>query len=129
MGRGCVLCPTSRKEDIPIPKQALSHVVAVVAFRVSPFLLAAGRRLTPWDREDPTTLPGPRPGVCCSWGVATVMVMALQPNYLRITGAQHHPLAWPNINTCKFAPKVMHGLDHYYDIYSFFCMCVALAAL
>ena len=58
---------------------------------------ALGSKPTPWGNRVMGTLPGPRPGVCCSSGVP--MTVWLQQNCKMMTGAQLHPSTWTMIDS------------------------------
>ena len=90
MERGFVLCPTSPRRVIGTHRPDMSPVCAS---RVSPSLLADGRRPTPWGRVGLTILPGPRPMGCSSWGLWLTPI-ELQQNCWRITDDQPHPSHW-----------------------------------
>ena len=91
MEQGCVLCPVSLLPGIDthnLVSSLVAEVISVLSISlVSHSLAAAGRKATLWGRGDMASLPGPLPGVCCSWGVPTV---GLQQNCLQIMGAQYH---------------------------------------
>ena len=81
-GPGCVFCPTCLLKEKIIPRPASSpvEVLELALSLVSHSLMAAGRRPTPWGTSGMPTLAGPRPGVCCSWGVDGDGGLGLQPN-------------------------------------------------